>query len=278
MNSLTPETASTLLLMDNMEELDWYFQDIFNQFGNMYCLFDNINRLLEDCPLEFFLFEVQQLISFLWQHWNASHPCLRTMILRPLPYSIAYSSETFAPLIQKNRQISHVQYLLWGQHTSLAHFQHYLTTCSTIFSLEQTLRELCDNQDYVFAEFVTTNTVNQLQPFLVQTRQWMHTPISIATTTDTNSILSQPVPQQNRQRTPPVTWIPHTYHDNAPLPVATPSKTPTIVCVPTPIPPTSTSVTCYVSPLVIRFNPCTGCGSADGHLPGCSIWSQGLHD
>ena len=65
MNSLTPETASTLSLTDNMEELDWYFQDIFDQFGNMYCLFDDINRLLDDCPLEFLLFEVQQLISFL---------------------------------------------------------------------------------------------------------------------------------------------------------------------------------------------------------------------
>ena len=51
MNSLTPETASTLSLMDDMEELDWYFQDIFDQFGNVYCLFDDINHLLNDCPL-----------------------------------------------------------------------------------------------------------------------------------------------------------------------------------------------------------------------------------
>ena len=65
MSSLTPETASMLSLTDDVEELDWYFQDIFDQFGNMYCLFDNINRLLNDCPLEFLLFKVQQLISFL---------------------------------------------------------------------------------------------------------------------------------------------------------------------------------------------------------------------
>ena len=194
------------------------------------------------------------------------------------PFPIAYSSETFAPLVRENRQISHVRYLLWGQCASLARFWHYLTTCSTIFSLEQTLWELCDNRDHVFAEFVTTDTLNQLQPFIVQTCWRMHTPISIATTTDTDSIQSHPAPQQNKRRTPPVTWIPHTYHDNAPLPVTTPNTTPTVVCVPTPVPPTSTSVTHYVSPLVIRFNPCTGCGSADGHLPGCSIWSQGLQD
>ena len=65
MSSLTPETTSMLLLTDDVEELDWYFQDIFDQFGNVYCLFDDINHLLDDCPLEFLLFEVQQLISFL---------------------------------------------------------------------------------------------------------------------------------------------------------------------------------------------------------------------
>ena len=198
------------------------------------------------------------------------------------PFPIAYSSETFAPLVQENCQISHVQYLLRRQHTSLARFRHYLTTCSTIFSLEQTLWELHDNRDHVFAEFVTsrltTNTVYRLQPFLIQTRRRMHTPISIATTTDTNSTQSQPAPQQNRRRSPPVARIPHTHHDNVPLPVTTSNATPIIVCVPTPIPSTSTSVTHYVSPLVIRFNPCTSCGSTDGHLPGCSVWSQGLQD
>ena len=65
MNSLTPETASMLSLVNDTEELDWYFQDMFDQLGNLYCLFDDINRLLIDCPLEFLLFEVQQLVSFL---------------------------------------------------------------------------------------------------------------------------------------------------------------------------------------------------------------------
>ena len=88
MNSLTPETASMLSLTNDMEKLDWYFQDIFNQFGNVYCLFNNINRLLDDCPLEFLLFEVQQLISFLQWHWNASHSHLQTTILCPLPYCL----------------------------------------------------------------------------------------------------------------------------------------------------------------------------------------------
>ena len=90
MNSLTPETASMLSLMDDMEELDWYFQNIFDQFGNVYCLFNNINCLVNDCSIEFLLFEVQQLISFLRQHWNAFHPRLRTTILRPLFYCLFF--------------------------------------------------------------------------------------------------------------------------------------------------------------------------------------------
>ena len=68
MNSSTLETASMLSLTDDLEELDWYFEDMFNQFGNMYSLFDDINRLLVDCPLEFLLFKTQQLVSFLRRH------------------------------------------------------------------------------------------------------------------------------------------------------------------------------------------------------------------
>ena len=68
MNSSTLETASMLSLTDDLEELDWYFEDMFDQFGNMYCLFDDINRLLVDCPLEFLLFKTQQLVSFLRHH------------------------------------------------------------------------------------------------------------------------------------------------------------------------------------------------------------------
>ena len=183
------------------------------------------------------------------------------------PFSIAYSSETFASLIHENHQISHIQYLLQGQHASLACFRHYLTTCSTIFSLEQTLRELHDNRDHVFAEFVTTDTINPLQPFLIQTRRRMHAPISITTNTNTDSVQSQPASQQNRRHTPSVAQIPHTHHDNAPLPITTLNPTPIVIHVPTSIPPASTSITRYVSPLVIQFNPCTSCRSANGHLP-----------
>ena len=88
MNPLPPETASVLLLKNNMEELDWYFQDIFDQFGNMYCFLDDINRLLNECPLEFLLFETQQLISFLRCHWNVPHSSLRATILCSLPHCL----------------------------------------------------------------------------------------------------------------------------------------------------------------------------------------------
>ena len=150
------------------------------------------------------------------------------------PFPIAYSSETFASLIRENHQISHIQYLLRGQHASLARFRHYLATCSTIFSLEQTLWELHDNRDHVFAEFVTIDTVNPLQPFLIQTCRRMHAPISITINTNTDSVQSQPASQQNRRRTPSVARIPHTHHDNAPLPITTPNPTPIVVRIPTP--------------------------------------------
>ena len=68
MNPSTPKTASMVSLTDDLEELDWRFEDIFDQFGNVYCLFSDINHLLVDCPLEFLLFEIQQLVSFLRRH------------------------------------------------------------------------------------------------------------------------------------------------------------------------------------------------------------------
>ena len=52
-------------LADDLEELDLHFEEIFDQFRNAYCLFDDINHLLTNCPLEFLLFEIQQLVSFL---------------------------------------------------------------------------------------------------------------------------------------------------------------------------------------------------------------------
>ena len=64
----TPETASFSSLTNDLEELDWHFQDLFDQFGNMYGLLEDINQLLVNCPLEFLLFEIQQLVSFLRRH------------------------------------------------------------------------------------------------------------------------------------------------------------------------------------------------------------------
>ena len=110
------------------------------------------------------------------------------------PFPIDYSSETFTPLVKENQQISHVRYLLQGQHASLARFRHYLMTCSTIFALEQTLRELRDNRDYVFADFITPDVVHWFQPFLVQTHRQMQAPTSTATTSNTSSTQPQPIP------------------------------------------------------------------------------------
>ena len=67
-SSSTPETASSLSLTNDLKELNWYFQDMFDQFGNVYCFLDDINQLLIDYPLEFLLFEIQQLVSFLRCH------------------------------------------------------------------------------------------------------------------------------------------------------------------------------------------------------------------
>ena len=78
------------------------------------------------------------------------------------PFPIDYSSETFAPLVHTDQQISHVRYLLRGQPAAMARFQHYLTTCSTIFALEQTLQDLRNSRDYVFAKFVTPDVVHRL--------------------------------------------------------------------------------------------------------------------
>ena len=68
MDSSTPDTASVLSLSANLDELDWYFQELFDQFGNLYGFFDDINHLLANCPLEFLVFETQHLISFLRRH------------------------------------------------------------------------------------------------------------------------------------------------------------------------------------------------------------------
>ena len=160
----------------------------------------------------------------------------------------------------------------------MARFQHYLTTCSTIFALEQTLQDLRNSRDYIFAEFVTPDVVHRLQPFLIQTRHRSQVPPSTAvianarrqqiqtltplTTTTTTIGTNQPTP---------TVQIPHAFHDNTPIVVTVPNVTPIIERTPTPIPPLLVAPVQYVSPILTQFDPCIGCGSAiDGHFPGCT--------
>ena len=193
------------------------------------------------------------------------------------PFLIMYSSESFAPLVREDQQIAHIRYLLQGQHAALACFCHYLTNCSTIFALEQTIQELRDNHDHVFADFTTPDVIYHLQPFLIQSRRRSLAPISIATTTttiSTDSTHSRPS-TQHPQEYAPIIRLPRTHHDNVPIvvttPHATPVTTPTVVRTPTPAPATNNSLVRYVSPLITRFNPCSGCSSTKDHFPGCTI-------
>ena len=132
-------------------------------------------------------------------------PVTRTYNQRSFaPFPITYSSESFAPLVREDCQISHVCYLLRGQHAALAHFCHYLTDCSTFFAPEQTLQELRNNCNYIFANFITPNVIHRLQPFLIQARRRSLAPASIVTTTDTSSIHSRPPARQPQEHTPAV--------------------------------------------------------------------------
>ena len=197
------------------------------------------------------------------------------------PFPIDYSSESFAPLVRSDRQISHVKYLLRGNPATIARFRHYLTTCATIFSLERTIHDLQTSRDHVFDKFVTPDVVRHLQPFLIQTRRRSQAPPStaiidnvrrqqvlppiptrsIATSTSTET--SQPVPMVR---------LPQASHNNVPIVVTVPNTTPVVARPATPIPPPLVAPTRYVSPLLSAFNPCPGCGSADdGHFSGCTL-------
>ena len=68
MNTSSTESTQVPMLHIHLDELDWHFQELFDQFGNIYCCFKDINRLVATCPLEFLLFEIQQLVSFLRRH------------------------------------------------------------------------------------------------------------------------------------------------------------------------------------------------------------------
>ena len=85
-SSSTPKTTSSLSLTNDLEELDWHFQDIFDQFRNVYGLFDDINQLLVDYPLEFLLLEIQQLVSFLRRHWTSCLPFALLTTARSTPF------------------------------------------------------------------------------------------------------------------------------------------------------------------------------------------------
>ena len=199
------------------------------------------------------------------------------------PFPIDYSSETFAPLVRSDRQISHVIYLLRGQPAAIARFHHYLTTCATIFALEHTLQDLQNSREHVFTEFITPNVVHCLQPFLIQTRHRSHLPPSATVIanarhqhvqTPISQMTEPPIAISTADRTNhplPIVCIPHTLHDNAPIVVTTPSATPAVVRTPTPFPSSTAPPVHYVSPLLTEFDPCTACGSAtDGHYPGCT--------
>ena len=196
------------------------------------------------------------------------------------PFPIDYSSESFAPLVRSDRQISHVKYLLCGNHAAIARFRHYLTTCATIFTLEKTISDLQNSRDHVFEEFVTPDVVRRLQPFLIQTRRRSQAPPS--TTIINNArrqqelppipVLPLPSPPVTETTRPiPTVRLPHASLDNIPIVVPAPIETP-VLRPDTPIPPPIVIPQRYVSSLLPHFNPCPGCASADGtHFRECTL-------
>ena len=122
--------------------------------------------------------------------------------------------------------------------------------------------------------FITPEVVRLLQPFLVQSHRHAHPPISIHTTTDSGSSPSSTPLDVIQSPQPLVTRLPFALHDNAPLPPLPPYSSVPPVRPPTPIPPLS--VTRYCSPLVTQFNPCSTCGAAVDHFPGCELQTQGV--
>ena len=118
MNLSTPKTASMVSLADDLEELDLHFEEIFNQFGKAYCLFDDINRLLANCPLEFLLFEIQQLVSFLRRHWKCLP--LTPIINDPSPPSPSCIPQNLLPLLFEKMDKSHTSVTSCEDNTPLS--------------------------------------------------------------------------------------------------------------------------------------------------------------
>ena len=197
------------------------------------------------------------------------------------PFPIDYSSESFAPLVRSDRQISHVKYLLRGNHAAIARFRHYLTTCATIFSLERTIHDLQTSRDHVFEEFVTPDVVRRLQPFLIQTRRRSQAPPSVTVINDIRrhqELPPIPTPSVTAStatvNTHPTSLVrlPHASLDNTPIVVPAPTATPIITRPDTPIPPLLAAPPRYVSPLLSTFDPCPSCSSADGtHFRECTL-------
>ena len=196
------------------------------------------------------------------------------------PFPIDYSSESFAPLVRSDRQISHMKYLLRGNHAAIARFRHYLTTCATIFTLEKAISDLQNSRDHVFDEFVTPDVVRRLQPFLNQTRHRSQAPPS---TTIINNVRRQqelpPIPTLPLPSPPvteatrhiPTVCLPHASLDNIPIVVPASNETP-VLRPDTPIPPPLVVPQRYISPLLPHFNPCPNGGSADGtHFRECTL-------
>ena len=197
------------------------------------------------------------------------------------PFPIDYSSESFAALVRSDRQISHVKYLLRGNHAAITRFRHYLMTCATIFTIEKTISDLQTSRDHVFNEFVTPDVVRRLQPFLIQMRRQSQAPPSV---TVINNIRRHqelpPIPTlpitapiiTATTHPAPVVRLPHASLDNIPIVVPASNTTPVITRPDTPIPPPLVAPPRYVSPLLSTFDPCPSCGSADGtHFRECTL-------
>ena len=109
MSSSTPDTASLLSLTNDLDELDWYFQNLFDQFGNMYGFLEDINHLLVVCPLEFLIFEIQQLVSFLRRYWTLCLPLAHSTIGH---FTHSPSTTHQKPLLHSSARIN--KFCMWN--------------------------------------------------------------------------------------------------------------------------------------------------------------------
>jgi hypothetical protein len=195
------------------------------------------------------------------------------------PSRSSYSSVTFAPVVRSLNSVRHANHLLRNHPVLRAQFRHYLNMCSIVNNLETTIRNLERNLDTfeearseVFTSMTTPEFIQVFQPLLIQhdRRQLIQrtTPsaaISVSSSSD-DSPQQLPVDQRPIPAATPRSDLRAIYVSSQ-TPPQTTNRTPTPAPIPIPIP----GVTRFVSPeLRARFNPCQGCGSNDGHFPGCS--------